>query len=136
MAIKKKEQETKSKLLEVLKTEYRWESLVLALLAILTMGLAVLLINGTLQITGFPIIGESPNDKIFAWSVLVVALLGLALVIYPFFLPAIPELKKISWPTVKKMAGYTFRVVLFTGILTFIIVAFDIIIVNVIRILA
>ena len=133
---KPRNQEQKSKLIEILKTEYRWESLVLAILAIITAGLSVLLIDGTLEIVNFPVLGKHPNDKIFAWSVLVISLLGLALVIYPFFLPAIPEIKKITWPTVREMIGYTIRVVFFTAVLALIISAYDVIIVSVLRLIS
>lgn len=133
---KPKNQEQKNKLLDVLKTEYRWESLVLAILAILTAGLAVLLLDGTLEIVDFPVLGQHPNDQIFAWSVLAISLLGLALVIYPFFLPAIPELKKISWPGPREMVGYILRVVFFTAALALIISAYDVIIVSIIRLIS
>ena len=84
MAIKKKDLEPKNKLVELLTTEYKGESLILGVLATITAALAIMIIG---RVQGFhipedfPILGGSPNDMIFAWSVLVIALLGLALVI-------------------------------------------------------
>ena len=96
----RKNEEQKSKLLEVLTTEYKWENLLLGILATISAALALMIISGNtlLQIReDFPILGEGNNGLIFAWVLFIISLFGLALVIYPFFLPAIPELRKISW---------------------------------------
>ena len=65
MAIKQKPAEQKSKLLEVLTTEYKWENLLLGVLATVSGALAVMIISGSslLQInSNFPAatsVGES-----------------------------------------------------------------------------
>src|SRR3989339_675969 len=87
MAIKQKQVEQKSKLLEVLTTEYKWENLLLGILATL---------SG-----------------------------ALALVIYPFFLPALPELKKITWPTLPKFVDHAVRTLIFLFFLTGFILLFN-----------
>ena len=133
MAIKQKSNEQRGKLMDILTTEYRFESLLLAILTIVTASVGVLILDGTLAITNFPIISQSPNNIIFAWAVIIISILGLSLVVYPFFLPAIPELKRITWATRKKLVDYTIRVLIFTTILTIIILTYDIIIVNIIR---
>ena len=84
----------------------------------------------------FPILGGSPNDMIFAWSVLVIAILGLALVIYPFFLPAFPELRKVSWPTFVLYLDNAIRVIIYVAIITGFVAAVDVITINIIRILS
>lgn|SRR5690554_1887812 len=131
----KKTQE-RSKLIEILTTEYRGESLILGIFATITAALAIMIIGGVdgFQIPNdFPIIGGSPNAMIFAWTVLTIALLGIALVIYPFFLPAIPELKKITWANRFQMVDHTIRVLIFMVILTLFIAGIDIIILRLIE---
>ena len=133
MAIKEKTQEEKSKLLEVLTNEYKWENLLLGVLAILSGALALMIISGNslLQINeNFPILGTEPNGLIFAWVLFAISVFGLILVIYPFFLPAVPELKKISWPTWPKFLDSAVRTLIFLFLLTAVITVFNILIIR------
>src|SRR5690606_32519045 len=136
MAIKQKEQQPKNKLLEILTTEYKGESLILGVLATITAALAVMIIGNVQGFhipADFPVLGGSPNDMIFAWTVLVIAMLGLALVIYPFFLPAFPELRKITWAGWKEFLDNAVRVLIFVIIITAFVSALDIIILRLIE---
>jgi preprotein translocase subunit SecE len=133
MAIKQKSEEQKSKLIEVLTTEYKWENLLLGILATISAALALMIISGNtlLQIReDFPILGEGNNGLIFAWVLFVISLFGLALVIYPFFIPALPELKKVSWPTWPKFLDNAVRVLIFLFILTGVILLYNILIIR------
>ncbi len=133
MAIKQKNEEQKSKLIEVLTTEYKWENLLLGVLATISAALALMIISGNtrLQIReDFPILGEGNNGLIFAWVLFVISLFGLALVIYPFFIPALPELKKITWPRWPKFLDNAVRVLIFLFILTGVILLYNILIVR------
>jgi preprotein translocase subunit SecE len=133
MAIKEKTQEEKSKLLEVLTNEYKWENLLLGILAILSGALALMIISGNPLLTireSFPILGTEPNGLIFAWVLFAISVFGLILVIYPFFLPAIPELKKISWPTWPKFLDSAARTIIFLFLLTAVITVFNILIIR------
>jgi preprotein translocase subunit SecE len=133
MAIKQKEVEQKSKLLEVLTTEYKWENLLLGVLATLSGALALMIISGNSLLTinsDFPILGQGNNGIIFAWVLFAISLFGLALVIYPFFIPAIPELKKITWPTFPKFVDHAVRTLIFLFFLAGIILIFNILITN------
>ncbi|VEU82922.1 preprotein translocase subunit SecE [Acholeplasma hippikon] len=128
MAIKKKEQQPKNKLVEILKTEYKGESLILGILATITAAIAVMIIGNVQGLhipADFPVLGGSPNDMIFAWTVLIIALLGLALVIYPFFLPAFPEFRKISWAGFRDFADNAVRVIIFVLVFTLFVAAVD-----------
>ena len=121
MAIKQKPVEQKSKLLEVLTTEYKWENLLLGILATISAALALMIISGNvlLQIDpNFPILGQGNNGLIFAWVLFAISIFGLILVIYPFILPAIPELKKITWPTFPKFLDHATRTLIFLFIVT------------------
>lgn len=133
MAIKQTMEEQKSKLVEVLTTEYKWENLVLGVLATVSGALALMIISGShlLQINqDFPILGQGNNGIIFAWVLIAISLFGLVLVTYPFFLPAIPELKKISWPSWEKFLDNSVRVILFIFFLTGIIVVYNVLIIR------
>ena len=133
MAIKQKTVETKSKLIEVLTTEYKWENLLLGILATLSGALALMIISGNslLQINeNFPILGQGNNGVIFAWVLFAISVFGLILVIYPFFLPAIPELKKITWPTFSKFVDHSVRVLIFLFILTGVILIYNLLIIR------
>jgi preprotein translocase subunit SecE len=133
MAIKQKPTEQKSKLLEVLTTEYKWENLLLAILAILSAALSLMIISGSVLLRidpNFPILGQGNNGIIFAWVLFLISLFGLALVIYPFFVPALPELKKITWPTLPKFVDHSTRVLIFLFILTGVILLFNFIIIR------
>jgi preprotein translocase subunit SecE len=128
MAIKVKNVEEKSKLVEVLTKEYKWENLLLGILATLSAGLALMIISGNslLQINpNFPILGQEPNGTIFSYVLLVISVFGMILVIYPFFIPAIPEVKKIIWPTRSKFLDHSVRTLLFLFILTGIVLLYN-----------
>lgn len=131
MAIKQKPTEQKSKLVEILTTEYKWENLLLGILATVSGALALMIISGNqlLQISpSFPILGQEPNGLIFAWVLFIISLFGLILVIYPFFLPAIPELKKITWATKSKFIDNSVRTLIFLFVLTGVILLYNILI--------
>jgi len=131
MAIKQKQTEQKSKLLEVLTTEYKWENLLLGILATLSGALALMIISGNtlLQINAnFPILGQGNNGVIFAWVLFAISIFGLILVIYPFFLPSLPELKKISWPSLPKFIDHAVRTVIFLFFLTGVVLVYNILI--------
>ncbi len=133
MAIKQKSEQQSGKLIEVLTKEYRWENLLLGVLAIISAALAVSILVGVSWLTppddSFPIIGGN-NFFIFAWVLLAISVFGIVLVIYPFFLPAIPELKKISWAGWKKFLDNATRVVFFLIILTGFLFLFDFLIIR------
>ena len=129
MAIKQKPEEQKSKLLEVLTTEYKWENLLLGILATISGALALMIISGStvLRINeNFPVLGQGNNGLIFAWVLFAISVFGLILVIYPFFLPALPELKKITWPSWPKFLDNAVRTAIFLFFLTGVILLFNI----------
>lgn len=123
MAIKEKT-EKKGKLLDVLKTEYKWENIVLAILASLALAFSLMIINGTLTVRpNFPIIGSFPS--VFAWILFSVAVIGILLVIAPFLIQALPEVKRISWANFKTSVDAVIKVFIFMTILAFLLIGFD-----------
>ena len=128
MAIKQKQVEQKCKLLEVLTTEYKWENLLLGVLATISGALALMIITGSTVLSireNFPVLGQGNNGLIFAWVLFAISVFGLILVIYPFFLPAFPELKKITWPTWPKFLDNAVRTTIFLFFLTGVILLFN-----------
>lgn|SRR5690554_1208586 len=138
MAIKQKETEKQSKLVEILTTEYRWENLLLLVLAVLSTALSLIIIinKGPIAIdSSFPILGNRTNQLIFAWILFGISMLGIALVAAPFVAPAIPELKRVTWAKKSEFLDHSVRVILFILFFVFIILAFDIIVLALLRLL-
>lgn len=132
MAVKEKNVEKQSKLKEILVTEYKWENLLLLILATLSTALALIIIinKGPISIdANFPIIGKRSNQLIFAWIIFGVAMIGIGLVVAPFIVPALPELKKVTWATKSQFLDHGVRVIIFILFFIFVIMAFDIIVI-------
>jgi preprotein translocase subunit SecE len=49
----------------------------------------------------------------------------MVLVIYPFFIPAIPEIKKIIWPTRQTFLDHSARTLIFLFLLTGFVLLFN-----------
>lgn len=129
MAIKKRDVEEKSKLIEVLKNDYRWENLLLGLVAIFATALSVMIINKSLTISpDFPVLGQGSNGLIFAWILLVISVLGIILVIFPYIYASLPEVKRISWSHGKEYLDNTIRTFIFVISLTLVLFLFDVLI--------
>lgn len=127
MAIKEKKVESKSKLVEILTTEYKWENLLLGILATLSTAFSIMILSGILVVNDtFPVIGDYP--MVFAGILLGISILGLLLVIYPFFIPAIPELKKMTWADWPTMLDASARVIIFVLSFALIFFGFDLLI--------
>ena len=111
MAIKEKK-EDKSRLLDILKKDYKWEGYVFFFIALLVLLLGVLILTGALTISSDAwLIGGFPTA--FAWVLVVLGALTLIYAVYPFFKPAFPELKKISWLKGRKYFANVIRVFFF-----------------------
>jgi preprotein translocase subunit SecE len=124
MAIKEKKKAQGSKILDVLKTEYKWENILLAILASLALAFSLMIINGTLEVReNFPLIGKYP--MLFAWILFSISIIGIILVIYPFFVQALPELKKISWANWAVSLDAIAKVFIFVIIFAMLFVGFD-----------
>ncbi len=124
MAIKEKKKDQGTKLLDVLRTEYKWENVVLAILASLALAFSLMIINGTLTVRdGFPVIGTYPN--VFAWILFSISVIGILLVIMPFFIQALPEVKKISWADWKTSIDAFIKVFIFMILFAFMFLGFD-----------
>ncbi len=128
MAIKQKKQELKkSRLWELITTEHKWENYAFVVISLLTLVLGVLILTSVLTVkSNFPLLGAKP--KLFAWILVGISSFGLIYALYPFFKPAWPELKKVTWPTGKTFVGNSVRVFIFVICMALIFLAYDIII--------
>lgn len=127
MAIKEKNEEKGSKILEYIKTEHKWENYFFMFISICVLLLGVLILNGTLEIKStVPVIGSFPTT--FGVIVLVIAILSLVYAVFPFFKNAFPELKKVTWPRWMLFLGNTIKVFLFLIIFTLLYLMYDVLI--------
>jgi len=113
MAIKeKKAEKTGGKIGEFMATEYRWDTYLIGALSVVVLALSLLMITGTLTIKeSVPIIGTYP--AVFQWLMFAIGVIGLILFAIPFFRPAVPEIKKLSFPTWRVFVTNTTRVFIF-----------------------
>lgn len=123
MAIKEKK-EQKSKLVEILTKEYRWENYLFGAISILVLALGLLIVTGALTINanawligGFPIV--------FGWILITLGAVTVLYAIFPFFKSAFPELRKISWLKGRKYLGNTIRVFTFLIIFALLFLLYD-----------
>jgi preprotein translocase subunit SecE len=117
MAIKEKNKEVqKSKIVEILFTEYKWETYLLGFLSTVAIALGLLIFANVLTVSeNTPLIGNYP--KLFAWIITIVGSIGLILFAIPLFKPAVPELKKLTWPTWRVFLANATRVFIFIIVL-------------------
>jgi preprotein translocase subunit SecE len=129
MAIKQKvkDEDKKSRILEILQTDYKWETYLFIALSIIVTVIGVLLLTGTLTISSqAPVIGSFP--KVFSILLVVFGGLGLVYGLFPFAQYAWPELKKVTWPTKKVFIGNTIKVFTFLIIFTLVYLMYDVVI--------
>ncbi len=119
---------------EYLKTEHKWENYVFVLLSLIVMVLGGMILAGSLVVKdSFPIIGG--HSTVFGWILLGVGFLALIYSLYPFFKPAFPEFKKITWPTWKKFLGDSIRVFLFIAIFVLLFILYDTLITGILKLI-
>lgn len=118
------EKEEHSRILEYLASEHKWENYVLLFLSLFALILGCLIVNETLSVNeSFPLIGNFP--KVFAWILIGLASVALLLSVYPFFKPAFPEFKKITWMRPRAFFADTLRVFIFLIILVALFLLYD-----------
>ncbi|MGM9969012.1 MAG: preprotein translocase subunit SecE [Anaeroplasma sp.] len=136
--IEKKQQKNEAmgiyRIWEYLKTEHKWENYFFVVISLITLILGCLILTGSLVVKdNFPVIGDHPTA--FAIILVVAAGLGLIYALYPFYKPAIPEFKKITWLTLPKFLGNTIRVFLFLIIFTLLFLLYDAFITEILRLI-
>jgi len=107
----KKEQ--KSKVMDILKKDYPFEKFLLGALGLFVLIMGVYLLQGDIiriNNTDLWIFDNATKIKIFEIFVVVLGAVAFLLAVYPFFVPSISEMKKVSWPTGKIIANHSARV--------------------------
>lgn len=124
MAVKEKINDKPSRIMQYLKETHKWENYVFLLFSALVLMLGCLILTGTLTVKqNFWLIGEHPT--VFAWVLVVVGILFTIYALFPFFKPALPEIKKVSWLTFGKWLGNSIRVLLFITIFALLFLLYD-----------
>ena len=119
---------------EYLKTEHKWENYVFVFLSMVVMVLGGMILSGSLVVKDtIPLIGDHKVG--FAIGIMVVGFAGLVYSLYPFFKPAFPEFKKITWPTLAKFIGDSIRVFLFIAIFVLLFILYDTLITGILRLI-
>ena len=133
---KQEKQETLGfyRIAEYLKTEHKWENYLFVFVSLVVMVLGGMILSGSLVVkNSFPLIGEHPVA--FAWILIGFAGLALLYSLYPFFKPAFPEFKKITWLTFPKFIGDTIRVFLFIIVFVLLFILYDSLITGILRLI-
>ena len=124
MAVKEKQVEKKSRILEYLRETHKWENYVFLGFAVVVLVLGWLILTDTLVVKPNTwLIGDHPD--VFAWILVgvsgVFTLYGLG----PFFQPALPEFKKVAWLPFRKFVANSIRVLLFLVIFASLFFLYD-----------
>ena len=113
-----------SKIKEILTTEYKWETYLLGVLSIFAIALGLLIFTEVLTVNeSTPVIGG--NGTLFAWIITIVGAVGFILFAIPLFKPAVPELKKLTFPTFRVFIANATRVFIFIIVLAGMLLLFD-----------
>jgi len=133
---KQEKQETMGfyRIAEYLKTEHKWENYLFVFVSMIVMVLGGMILAGSLVVKdSFPLIGSHPT--VFAWILIGVSAIALVYSLYPFFKPAFPEFRKITWLTFPKFVGDAIRVFLFIAIFVLLFILYDSLITGILRLI-
>lgn len=124
MAVKDKSAEKPSRIWQYLKETHKWENYVFLLFSVVVLVLGCLILTGTLTVRqDYWFIGQHPTA--FGWILVVIAGIFTVYALFPFFKPAFPEFKKITWLTFGKWVGNSVRVLLFLVIFSLLFFLYD-----------
>jgi len=109
---------------DYLKEEHKWENWLFISVSVIVLLLGCLILNGALVVKdNMPVVGD--HSKVFAWVLIVISSIGLVYAIWPFFKPALPEFKKITWLTIPKFIANSLRVFIFMLIFIALFLMYD-----------
>lgn len=124
MAKEKVQQQDGSKVLRILRTEYKFEGIILGVLGLLVAVLGVYLIQGdllTIRWTDFVLFDAEWKIIVFGSIVTFIGLASFLMAVWPFFVPSWKERKKISWPKKDTVLNHSARVY---GFIIFVVLFF------------
>ncbi len=124
MAVKEKTNDKPSRIIQYLKETHKWENYVFLILSVTVLVLGCLILTGTLTVKeNMWLIGG--HSKGFGWTLVGLAGVFTIYALYPFFKPALPEFKKITWLTFGKFVGNSIRTLLFITIFALLFFLYD-----------
>ncbi len=129
MAVKEKVDilDRKSRILEVLSKDYKWESYLFVVIALLLIEIGCLVLNSVITFKeDVPFFGSHPTGA--AVTLIVIGSLSLVYALFPFIRNAFPEIRKTTWPSWTLFIGNTAKTFVFLIFFTLIYLMFDIII--------
>jgi preprotein translocase subunit SecE len=129
MAVKEKVDilDRKSRILEVLNKDYKWETYLYIVVSLFLIEIGALILTGVISFKdNIPLIGTYPKG--FAIAIVIIGSLSLVYAIFPFLRTAFPEIKKTTWPTWALFLGNAAKTFVFLIAFTLIYHMFDIII--------
>lgn len=119
----------KNKVIEILQKEYPVEKLLLGVLGAIVLILGVYLIEGQvleIRYTDLWIFNSTTKILIFSIFVVLIGTAAFILAVYPFFVPSVAEMKKVSWPTRNIILNHSLRVFGFILFIAFFFVLLDV----------
>lgn len=122
--MEKKQPEKKvSRVLEILKKEYPFEGVLLAVLGALVMVLGVYIFESRILVITLDhwwIFNTQFKIRVFSVIVMLIGAAALVYAVLPFLAPSVKEMGRVSWPTKKTMINHSSRVfgfIIFLGIM-------------------
>ncbi len=122
MAVKKEEK--KNRVLQAIYHEWKYENLILVVLALFALELGVLLLSGDLTISAQAFL-IGPYWKVFAWILVGLGAVSMLLAVSSFYRPSFAEVKHVSGLKKKEFLVNILTVFVFVIIVCALIVAYD-----------
>jgi preprotein translocase subunit SecE len=122
MAVKKEEK--KSRVLQAIYHEWKYENLILVVLALFALELGVLLLSGDLTISAQAFL-IGPYWKVFAWILVGLGAVSMLLAVSSFYRPSFAEVKHVSGLKKKEFLVNILTVFVFVIIVCALIIAYD-----------
>lgn len=122
MAIKKEEK--KNRVLQAIYHEWKYENLILVVLALFALELGVLLLSGDLTISSQAFL-IGPYWKVFAWILVGLGAVSMLLAVSSFYRPSFAEVKHITGLKKKEFFVNVLTVFVFVIIVCAFIIAYD-----------
>ncbi len=136
---KKVEKKEKKNFLSLVLREYKFEGLILLVLALISIILGVMILigvksngsDGLIVNQDYWFIGEYP--KAFAWILIILGAVSFVLAVWPYVKPSISEVKRVSWPTKKVMLENTAVTFVFILVIAGLFLGYDAILNQVVK---
>ncbi|MFP4286496.1 MAG: preprotein translocase subunit SecE [Candidatus Izemoplasmataceae bacterium] len=120
---KKTNEKKQSRVIEILKTEYPFEGILLGFLGALVLIIGVYIFEGRVlevTLTNLWIFNTPTKITIFSVIVMLVGFGAIVLAFSPFLIPGLKEMKRVSWPSRNTLLNHTARVfgfMIFVGLM-------------------